>query len=66
MTPQQFTEAKAILGFGTYRLARMLCTTPRTIQRWQAGTEPELPLVAKLLRLMVAGRINPKDMEDEP
>lgn len=64
MSPEQFAAAKHALGFGTYRLARMLCTTPRTIQRWQAGNEPVPPLVAKLLPLMVSGRINPKDMEE--
>lgn len=63
MTPAQFRFALSRLGLTQVGAARLLGIDPRTARRYALG-EREIPSpTAKLLRLAVAGKITPEDIE---
>lgn len=72
MTPQQYRDAIARLGFGQSGLSsdagisaagRFLCGNPRTSRRWASGESPIPKAVAMLLRLMVRMKLEPDDVK---
>ena len=50
MTPEEFRAARERLGLSAHGLARKLGVHPRTVFRWQDGTQPIPGPVAAALR----------------
>jgi DNA-binding transcriptional regulator YdaS (Cro superfamily) len=65
MTPKELRTIMMRLDpIGTQQqLAHLLGRTPRTLQRWLAGTRAISPEAAILLRLLARGRITITDIE---
>jgi hypothetical protein len=61
MTPAQFKRAIAQVGLSQQRAGVFMGRSGRQGQRWAAG-DPIPASVAKLLRLMVALNLKPKDV----
>ena len=40
MTPTEFRDNRLALGFSTEQLAEQLHVDPRTVRRWQDGSQP--------------------------
>ena len=62
MTPNQYRSALAQLELTIVGAAPMLGISRRQSQRL-AATGPVPPLIAKILHLLVAGRLNKEDLE---
>lgn len=64
MTAKQFQAAIDRLGLSQVGSARILGADPRTARRWALDERSVPAPVAILLRLMLAGKITAKDVEE--
>ena len=64
MTSTQFRAALDRLALSQRGAARLFGADERTARRWALGERPIPSTVAILLRLMVAGKLIPKDIEE--
>jgi transcriptional regulator with XRE-family HTH domain len=63
MTANQFRAALDRLGLSQLGAARLFGADGRTARRWALGERSIPPTVAILIRLMLAGKIKPADIE---
>ncbi len=57
MTPREFRDIRLALGLSTEQLAERLGVDPRTIRRWQDGSQPVPGPVVAAMQLL---RITPQ------
>lgn len=63
MTANQFRAALARLELSQLGAARLCGVDGRTTRRWALGERAIPPPAAILLRLLLAGKVTPKDIE---
>ena len=63
LTPKQYADAIDRLGLSQRAAGRFLGVEERTSRRWISGESAVPESVAKLLRLMIARKINPDDVK---
>jgi DNA-binding transcriptional regulator YiaG len=63
ITPKQYADAIDRLGLSQRAAGRFLGVEERTSRRWISGESAVPESVAKLLRLMIARKINPDDVK---
>jgi hypothetical protein len=63
MTPDELYRAVLKLDTTQQKLARLLGYDDRTMRRWVAGDRAIPTAVAILVRLLVAGKISPADVD---
>ena len=63
MTANQYRAAIARLGLSQVQAGKLLGVMPRQSRRWIAGDAAIPESAAKLLRLMVAGKLTIEDVE---
>src|SRR5215471_8558226 len=59
----EFGVALATLGIKQHSAARWFHTSERNIRRWKSGTRRTPPGVMVTVRLMMAGKVGPADVE---
>ena len=64
MNPRQYRAALATLDISQVKAAHLLGVDPRTSRAWALDQSKIPPAVAILLRLMVAKKITPEDVEN--
>ena len=64
MTPTDFRRTLDSLGLSQTGASRVLGVSDRHVRRWIAGDTNVPEPVAKLLRLMAAGRLSADDVRD--
>jgi len=64
MTPTQFTSALKSLGLRQIDAAELLGITDRAIRTYVAGTTKVPQPIAKILHLLLAGKLKLKDLEN--
>lgn len=62
MTTKQYRRALEQLGLSQRAAAEYLGVTPRTSQNWALGFSPVHPCAARLLRLLLDGKITLDDL----
>ena len=50
-TPEEWKQLRLEVGFTQKEMAHLICTTERTIQRWESGERKIPPMAWKLHRL---------------
>lgn len=57
MTPEEFKEARRLLGLSASQLGDILATDARTIRRWESEGDPRPvnPIAARVVRWMLDG-----------
>jgi hypothetical protein len=63
MTSKQYQAALDRLKLSQLGAARLFGADGRTSRRWASGERSVPPQIAILLKLMLAGKITPKDIE---
>lgn len=63
MTARQFQMALDRLSLSQLGAARLVKADGRTVRRWAAGERSVPECIAILLRLLLAGKITPADVE---
>ena len=63
MTADELAHALEALQLTQTGLARALGVIPRAVRFWLAGKRPVPPLAARVVRLMVAGKITAAALE---
>ncbi len=53
MTPEEFREARVTLGLSVNKMAHVLSVDPRTIHRWQDGSQGVPGPVVAAIRMML-------------
>jgi hypothetical protein len=59
----EFGAALTTLGIKQRSAAQWFCTSERNIRRWKSGTRKTPPGVMVTVRLMLAGKVGPADVE---
>ena len=60
MTPREFRDHRLALGLSTEQLAERLGVDPRTIRRWQDGSQP-VPGPATMAMALLLRQVCPPD-----
>lgn len=63
MTAPQYRAALARLGLSQVEAGRVLGVDPRTSRRWALGERELPPPAAKLLSLLLAGKVSVEDVK---
>jgi DNA-binding transcriptional regulator YiaG len=63
MTATRFHAALAKLGLKQLGFARLMGQSNRSVQHWAGGTRTVPPCIELVLRLLLAGKITPADVE---
>lgn len=56
MQPKDLKKIRAKMGLSQSELARQLCVSRNTVNRWEMGLHPISPSVEKLIRLVQKNR----------